>query len=52
MEESEESEELSQVPEKHHVKPGKKTLSRSKTKKTFLKKKDKKSTTCTRCEKP
>ncbi len=38
MEESEESEELSEVEEKHHVKPGEKPLRRSKTKNTFLKK--------------
>ncbi|XP_067282238.1 gastrula zinc finger protein XlCGF49.1-like [Pseudorasbora parva] len=51
MEESEESEELSEVEEEHHVKPGEKPLSRSKTKKTFIKKSAKKSTTCTQCGK-
>ncbi|XP_048057412.1 zinc finger protein 271-like [Megalobrama amblycephala] len=52
MEESEESEELSEVEEKHHDKPGEKPLSRSKTKKTFLKKRRaKKSATCTQCGK-
>ncbi|XP_067234438.1 zinc finger protein 501-like [Chanodichthys erythropterus] len=48
---SEESEELSEVEEEHHVKPGEKPLSRSKTKRTFLKKRDKKSTICTQCGK-
>ncbi len=38
MEESEESEELSEVEEKHHDKPAEKPLRRSKTKNTFLKK--------------
>ncbi len=49
MEESEESEELSEVEEKHHDKPGEKTLSSSKTKNTFLK--SNKSITCTQCGK-
>ncbi len=35
MEESEESEELSEVEEEHHDKPGEKYLSRSKTKINF-----------------
>ncbi|CAM4298856.1 unnamed protein product [Leuciscus chuanchicus] len=52
MEVKEESEELSEVKEEHHVKPGEKPLSRSKTKKTFLKKRRaKKSFTCTQCGK-
>ncbi len=50
MEEDEGSEELSEVEEKHHVKPGEKPLSHSKTKKTFLKeRRAKKSFTCTQC---
>ncbi|XDV11734.1 hypothetical protein PO909_000583, partial [Leuciscus waleckii] len=52
MEESKESEELSEVEEEHHAKPGEKPFSCSKTKQTFLKKtKAKKSTTCTQCGK-
>ncbi|XP_048010528.1 oocyte zinc finger protein XlCOF6-like, partial [Megalobrama amblycephala] len=52
MEVKEESEELNEVEEEHHDKPGEKPLSRSKTKKTFLKKiRAKKSTTCTQCGK-
>ncbi|ROL15612.1 Zinc finger protein 252 [Anabarilius grahami] len=51
MEVKEESEELSEVEEEYHDKPGEKPLSRSKTKKTFLKKRAKKSTTCTHCGK-
>ncbi|ROI15543.1 Zinc finger protein 658 [Anabarilius grahami] len=52
MEESEESEELSEVEEEHHYKPGEKPLGRSKTKKTFFKKRRaKKSKTCTQCGK-
>ncbi|MGL5902383.1 MAG: C2H2-type zinc finger protein, partial [Cetobacterium sp.] len=52
MEVKEESEELSEVEEKDHDKPGEKPLSRSKNKKTFLKKTIvKKSTTCTQCGK-
>ncbi|CAM4285616.1 unnamed protein product [Leuciscus chuanchicus] len=48
----EEREELSEVKKEHHVKPGEKPLSRSKTKNTFLKKRRaKKSTTCTQCGK-
>ncbi len=51
MEESE-SEEPSEVEEKHCDKPGEKPLSRSKTKNTFLKKrKANKSFTCTQCDK-
>ncbi len=52
MEENEESEELSEVEEKHHVKPGEKPLSRLKTKNKFLKKRRaEKSFTCTQCGK-
>ncbi len=51
MEESEESEELSEVEEEHHDEPGEKPLSHSKTKNTFLKKRAKKSFTCTQCGK-
>ncbi|CAM4276047.1 unnamed protein product [Leuciscus chuanchicus] len=47
----EECEELSEVKEEHHVKPGEKPLSRSKTKQTFLNKRAKKSFTCTQCGK-
>ncbi|XP_058628019.1 oocyte zinc finger protein XlCOF26-like [Onychostoma macrolepis] len=51
-EESEESEELSEVEEEHHVKPGEKPWSRSKIKKTFLKKRRaNQSITCTQCGK-
>ncbi len=50
MEESEESEELSEVEEKYHDKPGGKHLGHSKTENIFLKKrKAKKSFTCTQC---
>ncbi|ROL41327.1 Oocyte zinc finger protein XlCOF20 [Anabarilius grahami] len=52
IKEEEESKELSEVEEKHHVKPGEKPLSRSKTKNTLLKKRRaKKSITCTQCGK-
>ncbi|XP_059398947.1 zinc finger protein 260-like [Carassius carassius] len=52
MEENEESEELSEVEEKHHDKPGEKTQSRCKTKNTFLNtRRVKKPFTCNQCGK-
>ncbi|XDV11259.1 hypothetical protein PO909_000243, partial [Leuciscus waleckii] len=51
MEESEETEEPSELEEEHHVNTEGKPLSRSKTKKTFIKKRAKKSFTCTQCGK-
>ncbi|XP_042577063.1 gastrula zinc finger protein XlCGF8.2DB-like [Cyprinus carpio] len=52
IEGNEESEELSEVEEEHHDKPGEKPLSRSETKNTFLKtRRGNKSFTCTQCGK-
>ncbi|KAL0199072.1 hypothetical protein M9458_007612, partial [Cirrhinus mrigala] len=52
MEKNKEIEELSEVEEKHHDKPGEKSLGRSKTKKTFVKKRTaKQSFTCNQCGK-
>ncbi len=50
MEENEKSDELSEVEEKHHVKPEEKPLESSKTKNIFLKKRrPEKSFTCAQC---